>query len=226
VRINRFIAASTGLSRRAADEAVANGRVTINGKPASAGDQAESDMQVALDGQSITPRTIHTYLALNKPAGYVSSRSRQGSDPTIYELLPSSYHHLRTAGRLDRDSSGLMLLSDDGDFIFRHTHPSQDHAKTYDLTLSRPFAPTSRERLEHGVQLDDGLSLVTVVGYDGPRVTVSLTEGRNRQLRRTFGALGYGIEDLHRIKIGDYGLGELKSGEWQVVSGDRGDTRA
>jgi len=222
MRINRYVAASTDLSRRAADAAVEDGRVTINGRTATPGDQVEPEMTVALDGQTIAPRAARTYLALNKPTGYVSSRARQGSDPTVYELLPEQYHHLRTAGRLDRDSSGLMLFSDDGEFIYRHTHPSQNHAKTYEVILSRAFAPTSRERLEHGVMLEDGPSRVRVHEYHGRHVTVSLSEGRNRQLRRTFGALGYGIEQLHRVAIGDYELGNLKSGHWNEVAGDRG----
>jgi 23S rRNA pseudouridine2605 synthase len=217
-RINQFLAAATGLSRRAADAAVQAGRVTINGQTAILGDQVGTSAVVQLDGRTITPSSHRTYLMLHKPVGYVSSRSRQGADPTIYDLLPPEYHTLRPAGRLDRDSSGLMLLSDDGDFIQAHTHPSHHKTKLYELTLARKLTPADATRLEAGVELTDGPSRLSIIAGTGTRhVTVSLSEGRNRQLRRTFGALGYTVEALHRTAIGTHQLGELPSGQFQII---------
>lgn len=218
MRINRYVAAATGLSRRAADTAIAAGRVTIAGRAAVPGDQVEGSDQVKLDGRPVQLPATHTYLMLNKPVGYVSSRRRQGDDPTLYELLPPPARQLRLAGRLDRDSSGLVLLSDDGDFIHRYTHPSQDKLKIYELTLSRALAPTDRSHLETGVELADGPSRLQVQSSTGARVTVALNEGRNRQLRRTFGALGYGVERLHRTHVGPYSLGDLPPGASKEVS--------
>jgi pseudouridine synthase len=217
-RLNQYLTAATSLSRRAADAAIAAGRVTINGLPAGLGTQVEKGSTVALDGQVVTPSSTHTYLMLHKPAGYISSRTRQGTDPIIYDLLPRAYHHLRAAGRLDRDSSGLMLLSDDGQFIQRLTHPSFGKTKTYELTLARPLTSTDIKTLQAGIQLNDGPSRPRVLRVNGPHVTVTLGEGRNRQLRRTFGALGYGIITLHRTAIGPYHLGNLHSGQFQTIS--------
>jgi 23S rRNA pseudouridine2605 synthase len=216
-RVNQFIAAASGLSRRAADAAVAAGRVTINGQAARLGDQVTPGATVALDGQALTPPIRHTYLALHKPTGYVSSRARQGGAPTIYDLLPPEYHALRPAGRLDRDSSGLMLLSDDGPFIQELTHPSHHKAKIYELTLAKPLTPAGHAALISGVVLADGPSRLRVIKSAGRHVTVSLTEGRNRQLRRTFGALGNGIIALHRTAIGPYALGALPPGEFKLI---------
>jgi 23S rRNA pseudouridine2605 synthase len=215
MRINQYVAAATGLSRRQADDAIVAGRVTIDGQLATLGTTVIEGADVLLDDQPVRPPATHRYVILNKPEGYVTSRAQQGSDPTIYELLPPALHRLRPAGRLDRESSGLIILSDDGPFIHRLTHPSFDKAKVYDLTLSVPLAQADRRRLERGVKLDDGPSRVEVRAVSGKHVTVALSEGRNRQLRRTFGALGYGIERLHRTSIAGYELGGLASGQWQ-----------
>jgi 23S rRNA pseudouridine2605 synthase len=215
MRINQFVAAASGLSRRAADTAIAGGRVRIDGRPATMGESAPDGATIELDSHPLRLPATHTYIILNKPTGYVSSRIRQGDDPTLYELLPEEYQDLRIAGRLDRDSSGLILLTDDGPFIQAHTHPSFEKHKIYKLTLARPLTPAAIRRLETGVQLTDGPSRVTILHTAGQNVTVSLSEGRNRQLRRTFGALRYTVEKLHRTKLGPYELGDLPSGQWR-----------
>jgi len=217
-RINQFVAAASGLSRRAADTAIAAGRVQLGGHTAKLGELVEPGTPVSLDGQPLTPPRAHQYVLLHKPTGYVSSRARQGQDPTLYELLPAEQRNLRIAGRLDRDSSGLILLSDDGPFINRYTHPSFGKTKLYELTLDRALTPAARRRLESGVELTDGPSRLRVISLNGRDLTVALSEGRNRQIRRTLGALGYGIERLHRTTIGPYELGDLPSGNWREVS--------
>ncbi len=215
MRINQFVAAASGLSRRAADTAIKDGRVTIAGRKALLGETIDAPSDIRLDGTPLTPQSTTIYLMFNKPTGAVSSRVRQGSSPTIYELLPANFQNLRLAGRLDRDSSGLLLLSNDGAFINHYSHPSAGKRKIYELTLSQPFAPDSRRRLEQGVLLEDGISHVTLEAAHGRNLTVSLITGRNRQLRRTFGALGYRVERLHRTHIGPYALGALATGAWQ-----------
>lgn len=215
MRINQYVASASGLSRRAADTAIAAGRVHVNGQTASLGANiAEGDL-VTLDGQSITPTATFTYILLNKPAGYVSSRVRQGNDPTLYALLPSELRRLRIAGRLDRDSSGLILLTDDGTFIQELTHPSSEKSKRYELKLDQPIKPADVPRLEAGVTLTDGPSRLSVEYVIGKTLAVRLSEGRNRQLRRTFGALGYRVDRLHRTAIGPFELADLASGEWR-----------
>lgn len=220
MRINQYIAAASHLSRRAADTAIAQRRVRLNGQIASLGQTVPTGARIELDGRVLTPTANYTYLMLHKPTGYISSRTQQGNTPTLYSLLPNEHHRLRIAGRLDQDSSGLILLSDDGAFIQRQTHPSFGKLKRYELTLSHPLTAADRQSLEAGVRLTDGLSRLTVTKAQGKNVTVTLGEGRNRQLRRTFGALGYGIERLHRTELGPYKLGDLAPGGWQVVAGD------
>lgn len=215
MRINQFIAGSTDLSRRAADTAIAAGRVEVNGKTAALGHLVDARDSVTLDGTPLTLRQTHTYVILHKPAGYVSSRAQQSADPTAYNLLPDKFQTLRIAGRLDRDSSGLLVLSDDGDFIQTLTHPSSEKSKRYEITLESPITKADLVRLEAGVQLTDGPSRVQVLEADGKHLTVGLSEGRNRQLRRTFGALGYTVVRLHRLSMGSFILGDLASGAWR-----------
>ncbi|HEX3081630.1 MAG TPA: pseudouridine synthase [Candidatus Saccharimonadia bacterium] len=217
MRINQFVASSSGLSRRAADTAIAAGRVRIGAQTAALGATVTPGATVTLDGRPLVPVTAHRYVALNKPAGYVSSRARQSDQPTLYALLPAQCSALRIAGRLDTDSSGLVILSDDGPFIQQLTHPSFGKTKEYELTLTKALSPEDQAKLERGVVLKDGLSRLAVLRAIGSNVTVTIGEGRNRQLRRTFGALGYGVERLHRTRIGSYELGKLASGQWREL---------
>jgi pseudouridine synthase len=220
VRINQFVASASGLSRRAADIAIAGGRVTIGTRPAMTGESAPTDADIRLDGKSLLLPTSFTYLMLNKPTGYVSSRTQQGPDPTLYALLPADYRDLRITGRLDRDSSGLVILTDDGNFIHRYTHPSNGHSKTYIVLLQKPLTTSDRDRLAAGVELEDGPSFITVTARSGSRLTVTIGEGRNRQIRRTFGALGYTVESLHRTAVGGITLGRLAPGTYRQLSGE------
>jgi 23S rRNA pseudouridine2605 synthase len=223
MRLNQYISSATGLSRRAADTEISSGHVTINGRVAVLGERVETDSVVVLSGQTVLPRAAHVYLALNKPTGYVSSRARQGSDPTIYKLLPPEYHNLKPAGRLDKDSRGLLLMSDNGHFIQHFTHPRGSKTKIYDLVLDRTLSQSAVDRLGSGVELDDGPSRLTVISWSGKKLSVSLTEGRNRQIRRTLGAIGYGITDLNRIQIGPFKLGSLGAGQWELIDGSTGE---
>lgn len=223
VRLNKYIAHNTGLSRREADDLIAQGRVAVDGAVASLGTQADPILQrITIDNKLITANQDYTYLALHKPVGYVCSRRRQGDNPTIYELLPEKYHSLKPVGRLDRDSSGLLLLTNDGDFAHRMTHPSFHKTKTYEVTLDAPLAPLHRQMIsDHGVVLDDGpskLQLDRLVDGDDTQWTVSMHEGRNRQIRRTFAALGYTVTKLHRTTFGPHLLGGLAAGKYLTIS--------
>ena len=157
---------------------------------------------------------------MNKPAGYVCSRKRQGDNPTLYELLPKKYQELKTVGRLDKDSSGLILLTNDGDFAFKMTHPKFVKTKMYIAELDRTLEPLHQQMIaDFGVKLADGVSKLGLVSLNDNRKKWEITmhEGRNRQIRRTFGALGYTVTKLHRIKFGDYELGDLATGSFNIV---------
>lgn len=219
MRINKFIALATGMSRRSADAAVEQGNVTVNGDAASAGQQIEETDDVRLVGKSIKLPQLATVL-LNKPAGYVVSRGGQGSK-TIYELIPNAYHQLKPVGRLDKDSSGLLLLTNDGRLAHELTHPSSKKVKIYEVTLGMSLQPLHRQMIsDYGVQLEDGMSrfeLERLEDGNDKAWRVSMHEGRNRQIRRTFSALGYSVKRLHRTHFGPYQLGELAEGSTKLI---------
>ncbi len=219
-RLNKFIAHSAGLSRREADAAIESGRVKVNGIRAELGSQVSPDDIVILDDTKLAETTNYTYVALHKPAGYVCSRREQGETPTIYSLLPESQRNLKAVGRLDKDSSGILLLTDDGDFAHSMTHPKFHKSKSYNVTLDAPLAPLHHQMInDYGVQLEDGRSQLQLekIDDDAKSWRITMHEGRNRQIRRTFSALGYTVVTLHRTQFGPYSLGELPSGQTTPV---------
>jgi 23S rRNA pseudouridine2605 synthase len=216
MRINKYIARATGLSRRAADDAIGQGRVLVNGQSASNGADITPSDTVTLDHQPVVLTRETTTIMLNKPAGYVCSRDGQGS-PTIYELLPAELGNLKSVGRLDKNSSGLLLLTDDGDLANKLTHPRYVKEKVYEVTLSTSLRPEHRTRIEKGVKLEDGSSKLQIANLEGTSFTVTMSEGRNRQIRRTFQALGYTVAKLHRVQFGAYHLGQLAPTEYEQV---------
>lgn len=243
VRLNKFLAESLGVSRRKADDIIAAGKVTVNGETAILGARLDIpedfdpktagsiDLfpKVCYNGKIVPFLQGYTYLALNKPVGYVCSRKKQEKFPTLYELLPKKYYDLKTVGRLDKDSSGLILLTNDGDFAFKMTHPKFVKTKVYEVELDQPLQPLHQQMIaDFGVELPDGRSQLGLVrleagegniGADGSRRfwRVLMNEGRNRQIRRTFGALGYTVVQLHRTDFGPYHLDGLESGKFVEV---------
>ena len=215
VRLNKFLSTNYGISRREADELISAGKVLINGKKAVLGARIGKNDEVLLSGKEVLESKLR-YFALNKPVGYVCSKKRQGNTPTIYELLPSELQNLKSVGRLDKDSSGIILLTNDGDFSFKMTHPSFHKIKIYEVELDRDLAPLHRQMIaDFGINLQDGISklgLERITGEKKWRVTMS--EGRNRQIRRTFEAVGYKVVKLHRTAFGPYSLSGLKPGEY------------
>ena len=138
------------MSRREADEAIEKENVTINGATATLGQRVEEGDEVKLSGNVLEPKEFE-YLLLNKPINYVSSRKQQGDTPTIYSLIPEEFHHLKPAGRLDADSHGLMLLTNDGSFANEMTHPSSEKQKNYEVQLDKPLEDEDVNRLADGV---------------------------------------------------------------------------
>lgn len=223
-RLNKFIALHLGISRRGADELIEKGEVTVDGLPARPGQQVSDSQIVTVRGKALKTTTDLIYIALNKPVGYVSSRREQGETPTIYSLLPHNLHHLKPVGRLDKDSSGLILLTNDGGFAHHMTHPSFHKTKTYEITLNKMLEPLHQQMInDHGIDLDDGKSQLQLeqIGEDNRRQwRVLMHEGRNRQIRRTFEALGYNVTKLHRTHFGKFSFDSqpINAGEWQKIS--------
>jgi len=221
MRINKYIAASTGLSRRAADRAVEDGRVEVNDSLVMAAVEVTEQDTVRLDGQLLDkPAIEHKTILLNKPKGYVVSRDGQGSR-TVYELLPTELAILKPVGRLDKDSSGLLLMTDDGQLAHQLTHPSFQKTKIYEVELNHPLQPLHRQMIsEVGITLEDGpskLGLERLEDGNDKKWRVTMHEGRNRQIRRTFAGVGYNVVKLHRTQFGSYVLPTgLRPGQYQV----------
>lgn len=222
IRLNKFLAERLGLSRREADEAIARGAVLVNDKRAVLGARVDKNDKVCYNEKIVPFQADFTYIAFNKPIGYVCSRRAQGEVPTIYALLPEEFQKLKTVGRLDKDSSGLILLTNDGDFAFSMTHPKFYKEKVYEVELDRDLTPLHQQEIsDYGVMLEDGVSKFTVVRDENfaerRNFKVILAEGRNRQIRRTFAALGYRVTKLHRIQFGKYQLSGLEPGKWVEI---------
>lgn len=220
MRINKFIALATGMSRRAADAAIEQGTVTVNDQTASSGQQISDSDQVRVNGSTISIPATTTTIMLNKPVGYVVSRDGQGSK-TVYDLLPNEYQQLKPIGRLDKDSSGLLLLTNNGNLAHELTHPGSGKVKIYEVVIDKPLQPLHRQMIsDYGVQLEDGVSkfeLERIKDGDEKSWRVSMHEGKNRQIRRTFAALDYKVVNLHRTHFGPYLLGDLKPGEIKII---------
>lgn len=215
MRLNVFIAQASGISRRAADNAINAGRVKVNNKLPEIGARVDDMDVVSLDGTVINTQTIKTII-MNKPTGYVCSRDGQGSK-TIYDLLPNELHQLKPVGRLDKDSSGLLLLTNDGKLANELTHPRYQKTKIYEVQLNKPLAPLHQQMISNvGVTLEDGVSKLMIEKMDttGKLLKVTMAEGRNRQIRRTFEALGYKVTKLHRSEFGSYMIGTLETGKY------------
>ncbi len=218
MRLNRYIATYTDLSRRKADVLIQSGLVIVNRQVAHPGMDVSHEDTVLLDGKRVIPvqKLLRTIL-LHKPIGYVCSKEGQGS-PTVYDLLPKNMQNLNIAGRLDKDSSGLVVLTDDGQLLQELTHPSNDKEKIYHVKLNKPLADGMIAKLAHGVNIaDDRLSKLMVTPIEGNEYEVSIQEGRNRQIRRSFEAIGYKVIRLHRIQLGQYLLDELKPKQLKQV---------
>ena len=222
IRLNKFLAERLGISRRDADEAILAGLVSVNGTEAVLGARVDKNDKVCYNEKIVPHETGFSYIAFNKPVGYVCSRRAQGDAPTLYDLLPKELRVLKTVGRLDKDSSGLILLTNDGDFAFEMTHPKFYKEKVYEVTLDRDLEPLHQQMInDFGVQLEDGISklgLMRLSDDNRKEWHVTMSEGRNRQIRRTFIALGYKVVVLNRIQFGKYQLTGLKPGEWLEVA--------
>ena len=221
MRLNKFLAHATGISRREADSLIESGIVAVNSLLAQLGCDVDPDTDsITVNGKPVQLPSTSTTIMLNKPIGYVCSRNAQAKDAkTVYELLPDEYKALKTVGRLDKDSSGLILLTDDGDLAHQLTHPSFAKAKEYIVELDRPLAPLHQQMIsDFGINLDDGVSQLLLERLNDERTKFRITmhEGRNRQIRRTFAALGYQVKSLHRTTFGPYTLADLPVGKWKL----------
>jgi 23S rRNA pseudouridine2605 synthase len=213
VRLAKYLAHAGVASRRAAEELIAAGKVRVGGEIVTdpARDVGEGS-RVEVNGEAVTPEPREVW-AVNKPAGVVSTASEPGRRRAVTDLVDSE-RRLYPVGRLDADSTGLILLTNDGELANRLTHPRYGVPKTYRMRLARPPADRDLERLREGVRLEDGMTAPAEVERRGERdLEVTISEGRKRQVRRMAKAIGNEVEALTRIRIGSFELGELRRGD-------------
>jgi pseudouridine synthase len=223
-RLQKLIAAAGLCSRRRAEELLRQGRVQVNGAPAGLGDRADPGQDlIAVDGRPLRPAAAPLLLLLNKPAGVVSSCRDPRGRPTVLDLLPPPLRRgqgLHPIGRLDADSRGALLLTNQGDLTLRLSHPRYGHRKTYRVWVSGQPGPEQLWRWAAGVTLEEGPSAPVGVSLlqrrpDRCLLELEMGEGRNRQIRRTAALLGHPVLDLQRVAIGALALADLPEGQWR-----------
>ena len=223
-RLQKILSAAGVCSRRQAEEFLRAGRVAVNGKPASLGDQADPDRdQISLDGKPVLVRTEKLYLMLHKPQGVVTTLSDEKGRPTVAGLVSGCGGRVYPVGRLDMDSEGLLLLTNDGDFAQRLAHPSHAIEKEYHVTVTGRLAGC-QERLQAVETLEDGTPIarakvqVLSKGQSGWVLSVVIHQGLNRQVRRMCAVAGLRVERLVRVREGALRLGELPCGQWRQLT--------
>ncbi len=222
-RLQKILSARGLASRRGAEEMIASGRVQVNGVTAALGDSADPDGDsITLDGRLIPSQDGHVYILLHKPRGYVTTLSDEKGRPTAAELVADCGRRVYPVGRLDMDSEGLLLFTDDGDFANRMTHPRHEVEKCYDTWVTG-FGDGALERLTRPILLDGRPIQPPKVrlfwAREGKaRLEITIHEGRNRQVRRMCQAAGMQVTRLRRVREGSLRLGDLPKGKWRYLT--------
>lgn len=219
MRINKFLAEQGVASRRGSDRLIFEGRVKINGRLAVAGDNVEPSDTVELDGKILSHKVKYEYYLLNKPKGYVCTVSDEKDRKTVMQLLPEGAGRVYPVGRLDYETEGLLILTNDGDLAYRLTAPQNEIPKTYLVKIEGTIALSELNRLRSGVEIEKGVVTkkckinIVETDKDFTKLHVVLTEGKNREIRKMFEVIGKHITFLKRIKIGDLTLSGLDRGK-------------
>lgn len=225
VRLQKFLSQAGIASRRAAEQLIREGRVRLNGSVVTElGVQVDPGAdRVEVEGRPVEA-AAPVWVALHKPAGLLSTRRDPEGRPTIYDALPARFRSLFYVGRLDRDSEGLLLLTNDGEAANRLQHPRYEVDREYEVEVEGKLSRRTLARLLHGVLLEDGLARaadVAVLGGAPPgvtRVRIVMREGRKREVRRMIEALGHQVRRLVRVRYGPIRLGALPSGDWRRLT--------
>ena len=230
MRINKYISACGAASRRGADALIAEGRVQVNGVTVTdLGHQVdETADSVTIDGQPLKLLRKNTTIVFHKPPGCVCTKEDPQGRRTVYDYLPPGYQHLNYVGRLDLQSRGLLLFTDDGELLYRLTHPSYEIPRTYNVWTTKPLSESAAQKLVDGVDIRDpedpdskeDIAFATDVYLEKGYAELTLIEGKNREIRRMMRALGYEIRDLKRISYCQIKLGELPAGEYRELTAD------
>ncbi|MFD1929624.1 23S rRNA pseudouridine(2604) synthase RluF [Sporosarcina siberiensis] len=219
MRINKYLSEAGIVSRRGADQWIEDGRVTINGVLSELGSKVESGDEVHVDGKLVKIEEQLVYIALNKPVGITSTTERHIEGNVIdFVNHPLRIFHI---GRLDKDSDGLLLLTNDGDIVNEILREEHNHEKEYIVTVDRPITKDFIAKMESGVEILGTITKPCKIKQLGPKkFNLTLTQGLNRQIRRMCSALGYGVWNLQRTRILNIHLGDLPKGQWRDLTKD------
>ena len=225
MRLNKYIAMCGAASRRHADEMIAAGRITVNAMTAqSMGTQVDPDKDtVCLDDKTLSPHTNEVYIMLNKPAGVISACIDDRGRKTVIDLVAGAGQRLFPVGRLDFDTEGMLLLTNDGDFAFRCTHPKHEVTKIYEVTVRGVLRDDVLQTLRSGVMIDGSRTQpaeIDVIKKSSKRTELRMTirEGKNRQIKKMFQLAGCRVSHLKRTAIGRLTLGDLDVGQWRYLT--------
>lgn len=214
-KIHAYLAQQGVTSRRKAEELVKQGKVTVNGTIATVGQRIDPEKdKIAVKGQALSTSSELTYFLIHKPTGYASTVSDELDRPTVLELIPQQSERLYPVGRLDLDSSGLMLLTNDGNVAYSLTHPKFEIPKTYEVKIGGRPTSKALDHLRRGVRLKEGYTSpaeVDILRHDTTATWLAITihEGRNRQVRRMMERVGYTVQELIRVQFGPFALEQL-----------------
>lgn len=221
-RLQKIMSAHGAMSRRSAEKIISDGRVTVNGITAQLGDKADAEKDlICIDGIKLKPKDKKIYIMLNKPVGYVTTMKDEQGRKNVTELIESIDARLYPVGRLDLNSEGLLIMTNDGEFANRIMHPSNEKEKTYHVTVSGNLS--NIEYLSEPMVID-GYKIkrahVKELSNDGQKakVEIRIHEGRNRQIRKMCGCTGLKVKTLKRVAIGNVRLGNLKTGSWRNLT--------
>ena len=218
-RVQKIIANAGICSRRSAEDLIKFGKVTVNGKRITIGDKANLSDDIVVDGKKLT-RGRRLYYAFHKPRGYITSLKDPSGKKTIFSLIKIK-ERVIPVGRLDFNTEGLILLTNDGNFANKVMHPRYEVKKVYHVTLDKPFNEDLVKKFKRGINLEDGMtrpSIVKVLTPDKRIVAIRLHEGKNRIVRRMFNYLGYNVKRLVRVKVGPVGLSDLPVGKTRPLT--------
>ncbi|MFH1564637.1 MAG: pseudouridine synthase [bacterium] len=239
INLQKFIAASGHCSRRKAGDLIKEKKIKVNGKLAELGMKVDENDKVEVVAQNRTTVLNYSpeqpenliYIKLNKPIGYTCTNRKFKGEKNIFELLtafPQNTNRLFAAGRLDKNSRGLVLLTNDGDLVQKLTHPSFGHEKEYLVSIiptdkgsasRRRVVKTILEKFQSGIRIPDGMAKAKEIKYlNNNKFSIILTMGKKRQIREMFKKMGYDVKDLQRVRIGGLKLGDLKEGGFEVLS--------
>ncbi|MBQ5611803.1 MAG: rRNA pseudouridine synthase [Fibrobacteraceae bacterium] len=220
MRLNKFISLCGFASRRAADELIKEQKVSVNGEIVQdLGRQVQESDLVEIEGKKLSLPQKTTVIAFHKPAGCVCTCKDPQKRQTVYDFLPPGYKGLKYIGRLDLQSRGLLLFTDDGELAHRLTLPKYKILRHYLVWTDSPVKKSDAEQLIEGVNLEDGIKgFAEAVFFEEGCIELVLSEGKNREIRKMMAAIGYEIEDLQRIAYADIDLGDLASGDYRELS--------